>query len=285
MSLFTDLTNEEMKKIEKPEWLQPNAPQLTKEELLAAKKDAKVLSYPAIVRGHVTDPVPGQAVGLISFVFFNNDEVKNGMHGIFRLDSVWPSEESAEKRTDKILETMDSRHVVHTVSAGVWNPITNNPAFSREEVDIDLKKKVEKEHEEMKDDIFFQQREKYAKEARIDEKRRQDLENQTYKPQSDDTLTEFITKQNLLKNLEDYIIEGLKKVDDLREKVKRTKEVVELTKTEHPEFLEIVDNKPNWINQYNHVRSEVGLPSVDEKEFWGQHIQHSEVGKNEPDTH
>ena len=277
MSLFTDLTSEQMEQIKKPEWVQPGAPPLTENELADALKDAKILSYPAIVRGPVTDPIPGQTVGLISFVFFENDEVKNGMHGIFRIDSSWATLDQADIRAETILQTMDSRHVLHHVNLGTWQPITNNPAFSKEEIDIDLKKKVEKEHEEMKDDIFFQERQKFAKQSRLDEKRREELEEQSRSSQGNDTLTEFITKQNLLKNLENYIEEGLKKVEDLRLKVKQTAGLVNATKEEHPEFLELVDGNPVWINKYNKVRCEVGLPEETEKQFWGEYTQHSDV--------
>ena len=128
-NILPDLTEEQLQQIKKPEWLQPDAEPLTKAEIKAARQDAKVLSYPERVTGHVTDPVGGQNNVLISFIFRPNHEVKEGMHGLFRVDSVWPSEEQADKRTDKILETMDSRHIIHQVRAGVWNPITNNPVF------------------------------------------------------------------------------------------------------------------------------------------------------------
>ena len=276
MSLIPDLTQEEMAQVAKPEWLQPEADPLTKEEVKAARKDGKVLSYPAVVRGHVTDPIPGQSIALVSFIFFKDDEVKNGMHGLVRVDSVHPSEQQSEMRTNKILETMDSRHTIHQANVGIWHPITNNAAFSREEVDLDLKKRVEKEHANMSEDIFFQEREKKAKDARIDEKRKEDLEKESQQPYSEveESLHEFITKQNLLLNLENYILDGYKKIEDLKKKVENTQKIVDAAKEKHPEYTFLGENgNPEWVTKYNNVRQEVGLPNVTEKEFWGDHAE------------
>lgn len=269
-SILPDITEEQKKQLKKPDWYQPGAPPLTKEEVKEALKDAKVLKYPAITRGSVTDPIPGQSVGLISFAFFDNDEVRKGMHGLFRLDSVWPADEQANKRAEKVIEEMDSRHTIHHAKLGLWYPITNNTAFSAEVVDPDERKRAAEEHEKMKDDVFFQEREKAAKEARINERRKAELESGEYDKKETGDVHVYVVKKNLTKSLEDSIVRGQKKIEELREKLATTQTIIKDIEESHPEVLEEKDGVKLWLRIYNDECEKVGLPAKTEKEFWGE---------------
>lgn len=226
---------------------------LTNEELNNAKIEL-IRNYPAVIRQGVDPVIDRQEIGCLSFMLLK--EPKNGVYGFVKLRGNYPDIDTATKKSEDIIRSVDSVYPIHQVKTGYWAPITNNPAFSLDRLDV----KTKEQEIALRDQAQKDNAKKVQEQNREMNERKAEVENKDIDADPD-SLDYYTKKRVSQKELRSYIDSGVKKLNDLKKQLKKIdKDILELNK-KHPTYID------KWLDNYNGARKKVGLEPQTEEEI------------------
>ena len=212
--------------------------------------------FPRVDRTYADPPILLQTVGLLSFTPAKGATPNtNGVFGFAKLRGNYATQLEAKQRAETIIRNIDSYHQIYHTYVGRPFPVTDSSKYSAETDEIDIrkemtasvsssiknkKKKDQKEIEEIK-----QREEALLKESRQD-------------PEDVDPYDNYITLRVKKAQLSWTYLEHLKKIDEIKVIVVRTREDLSKMEKEDPEFAK------KYFAKYVKAREDVGL-SMDPK--------------------
>lgn len=244
---------ESQDKPQQPEWLIPDYPPLDiKDATGQSAVNGQLHSYPKVVRTRADPPLTGQRLGCLSFMLF--DEVKtlrNGkkVHGFVKLRGNWADETLARHESKKIVCEVDSKYQILIAPVGEWVPITDEQSFIKEMYDVD------------DEDSPYSLRGDAAKKRDAEERRKmreiqENAEEAEFGPTPDDD-PESLDYYTMKMSVENTLIEArdneMKKIEDIKRKLRKTQRILKRLEVDHPEYREA------WLDHYNAARAKVGL--------------------------
>ncbi len=241
----------------------PNRKELTEEEVTHAKKDLLMkeyikLKYPREQKFRVDPSIPGQHIGLISFIPSKNAVPdKEGCFGVLKFRGAFPNGNEAETWGEKLLREVDTTAEIDMVYIGREFPLmVDNTVYCSTTREIDLRKTV--------DEIVRADKkaklEKEQKEIEEVTKRQQKLLDKTHEEEKNtifndlDFYTTLRVKKAQALGLKD---EAMKRLEEAQAVVKSASEEIEKLDIEFPEY------KDQFMEKYMQALESTGSKASD----------------------
>ena len=230
-------------------------PPLTEDEVNAAmielNNDAFVSKFPRHDRTYSDPPVPLQSIGLLSFTPAKGATAnENGVFGFAKLRGNYGTAIEANQRAEELIRHVDSYHQIYHTYVGRPFPVTASSKYSAETEEIDIRKEATKA---VSNDV----KEKKNKEQRTVEeiKKREEalLAESRADPEDVDPYDEYITLRVKKAQLSWTYLEHLKKMEEIKGIIVRTRLELERLDEKDPEF------KEKYYAKYMKAREDAGL--------------------------
>lgn len=252
----TQISKKNVDIIVENEQFQPDAPPLSKEETKIAAEDL-IRRYKKVYRYRNDPKIEGQEISGLSFMLLK--EPIDGIHGFVKVRGTWPGPETATKKCEEIIENVDSIYPVHLANVGYWHPITNDPKYTQEKIEVKTEEQLKAtqdraaKHEQVKKEQY---------ERHVSERKEQlKIASQAGDDDDKNSLNYYTKKRVAIRELTGYIDNGKEKLARLKKKLRKLKdEVVTLNKA-NPKYMD------QWLANYNDARTKAGLPQVTEQEI------------------
>lgn len=220
--------------------------------------DGETVEYPMLVRSEIDPPIDNQQFGAISFVLADEPrKLSNGtiIYGLAKIRGSWADADLAKQGCTKLIRNTDSKYATKIASVGKWFPITKGNAFVRENIDVPID-----EERISKEKILEEAKRRREKEKADFDKRVEELKNEGDLSSDPDSLKFYITRRQAFMFLVNQEEEEVKKLEDIRLKIKKAgNDVISLEKT-HPEYND------QWLEVYNKERVSIGAQEFVEDE-------------------
>jgi len=237
----------------------PNRPDLTDEELQAAKQSGQYnnlflkLDFPKTTKFNVDPSVPQQNYSLVSFVPSQGAMPdSNGYFGLIKIRGCFATQNEAEEHADMLLRKYDSFAEIQVGRVGKYLPLLGDMTpYTMETREIDIRKQVE-------DIVRAETRKRKEQEAReIDEvqQRQQKLTDKTHRAEEDESVSDldfYIRLRNKKAQNAVAIDDWNKKIAEARVTIEKTKTDIEALDRKHPEF------KRQFLAKYEEALAQVG---------------------------
>ena len=234
---------------------------LTEEEVKSAIESLDNTSFtdrfPRVDRTYADPPIPLQTIGLISFTPAKGAiPNENGVFGFAKLRGNYASQLEASQRAEAIIRNIDSYHQIYHTWVGRPFPVTASSKYSAETDEVDMRKdmvksvsssiktKKDKEQREMQE--IKKREEALLAESRAD-------------PADADPYEEYITLRVKKAQLSWTYLEHIKKIEEIKEIIIRTRKELDIIDSKEPEF------KTKYYEKYMKAREDVGLTLDKEK--------------------
>ncbi len=228
---------------------------LTENEVTAAvatlDNDSFTQKFPRVDRTYADPPITLQTIGLLSFTPAKGATPnENGVFGFAKLRGNYASELEAKQRAEAIIRNIDSYHQIYHTWVGRPFPITASSKYSAETDEVDIRKemtksvssaiksKKKKENKDMEE--IKKREEKLLAESRQD-------------PEDVDPYEEYITLRVKKAQLSWTYLEHLKKIEEVKEIIIKTRDRLTDMENQDPEF------KEKYYAKYVAAREQVGL--------------------------
>lgn len=232
----------------------PEAAPLTNAELKAAVDAGMIRKFPRVVRGSADPPIANQQIANLSFMLLK--EPKNGVYGFVRVRGVWSDEEHAIKDAKRIIREVDSTNIIHQASVGYAVPITNNEAFSGDQLDV----KMRDTDSALRDEAVKDNQSKQRQQQREIEEQKKELKEG--KIDDDPNSLDYYTKRKVgHMELKKCVLQGQEKVRNLKKSLRKVEGELSGLTHKHPEYLN------EWLANYNKARVRVGLKDITETDL------------------
>ncbi len=238
--------------------LKPDARFLTQEETDEIAKTLVDTFEPIVVRQEVDPPLIGQGFPLISYALFDEpyilpDGVK--AFGSFKFRGAFATEAEALNYAKKLIQTIDSKFPIHIGVQGKWIPISNSKIVTKEKEYVSSNENDEKTLAKI--GLNAKRNEQVEKEQAellrdIKERERDLRERDLSKDQ--DSLHAFCTQMQVQIYLDEEIIKLQEKIESFSRKRTHVRKIVHKILLDHGEY------KETWLDYFNKVRGEVGVP-------------------------
>lgn len=220
---------------------------LTDPQVESAKQEL-IVKFPKVERLPVDPPIAGQSWGLFSFKFL--PKPVKGVYGFLKFRGAFSNENDYEKHAENIIRTVDSKHRIWPYQAGRWMPITTNEEFATETLEIDQQDELKR--------IYNQQEtneEKNAKQnVREIQNREKKLREEAAKKYTDTSTIEYYAQKTMsIQQIESWLQMVRQRKRQLLKALHDTKEELERIESEHPEYIDQVEET---IRQ---IKEEIGL--------------------------
>ena len=230
-----------------------NSPPLTVEETEIAVKELNNTSFtdkfPRIDRTYADPIIPMQYIGLISFVPAKGATPnENGVYGFAKLRGNYPSEIEATQRADHLIRNVDSHHQIYHTYVGRPFPMTISSDYSAKTDEIDIRKEMTKDISSN----IRQNKDNEEKEIREIKQREEKLIEESKKTE-EDPYEEYITMRVKKAQLSWTYLEHIKKIDEIKSIIIKTRSQVEEYDQKFPEF------KDTYYEKYMKARKDSGI--------------------------
>jgi hypothetical protein len=237
-------------------------PFLTNEETEEAMKVLNntdfIKKFPNVDRTYADPPIPMQNIALLSFTPAKGAiPNENGVFGFAKVRGSYATAVEAEQRAEFLIRNVDSYHQLYHLYVGRPFPITSSSKYSAETSEIDIRKETTKSiSENIKDEKNKEQ--KTVKEIK---EREQSLLEESEKAKKDDGLgvpeedpyEEYITLCVKKAQLSWTFLEHLKKMNEVRDIILKTRDILAKKDKEYPDF------KDKYFEKYMDARKKSGL--------------------------
>lgn len=258
----SSLTAPEDRNLENKWRPQQGVPPLIETELNEAMKSLNdtsfVEKFPAVDRTYQDPPIPLQTIGLISFIPAKGAKPnEKGVFGFAKLRGNYGSTLEADQRAEYIIRNVDSYHKIYHSYVGRPFPITESSDYSADTSEIDIRR----ETTEAISRNIKEHKEKEHKNIQEIKEREEQLLNESKKAREDDNMKEpdtdpyenYITLSVKKAQLSWTFLEHLKKLNEVREIIIKTRqEIVEMNE-KYPDYRE------QYFNKYMEARKQAGL--------------------------
>lgn len=213
---------------------------LNDEQLEEAKKVLlKSLKFPLRRKHETDDPIPGQVVANISYELL--PEPRQGIFGFLTVRGNWQDKDRAYESAVEILKTSDSTRRILQVPVGCKVPITSNPDFFTDTIDVDTEEDdPNSERAAMKRQIH------------------QTIETKKQRAHDQVKARRYLEEVGDVEEEEDKVISDIEKISLESEKRKRReeREYIEQVEKNHQEALEAGkrDDDPESLESYVRAR-------------------------------
>jgi uncharacterized protein YlbG (UPF0298 family) len=236
------------------------AAQLNDSEVEEAMKELNntsfVEKFPRVDRTYQDPAIPMQNIGLVSFVPAKgatpND---NGIFGFAKLRGNYATPTEADERAEFIIRNVDSYHQVYHTYVGRPFPITMSSKYSAETNEIDIRRETTKavsssvkEKRDKEQETVQQMKEREEIMLAESKKAREDDGVQDVDPY-DQYVTLCVKKAQLSWTF----LEHLKKLEEVRDIIVKTRNELKDLDEKHPTF------KDSYFDKYMNARKEAGL--------------------------
>ena len=237
-----------------------NALPLNQEQTENAMKELNVTSFvdkfPRIDRTYADPPVPLQKIGLISFVPARGATPnKDGVFGFAKIRGNYDTSIEADQRAEFLIKNVDSYHKIYHAYVGRPFPVTFSSQYSAEVSEVDIRKSIT---ENISANIK-QVKQDEEKEIREMKEREENLLAESEKAKRGekavdaDPYDEYITLAVKKAQLTWTYLEHMKKMDEVRGIIIRTRKQLADLDVEHPDF------RQNYFKKYQEARKKSGL--------------------------
>lgn len=216
-----------------------NITQLSDKELEEAKKVLlQSLKFPVRRRKQVDEPIPGQHVANVSFELLPTP--KQGIYGFVTIRGNWPDKQTAYEKAVDILRVSDTTRRIIQVPVGVKIPITSDPRWFTETIDVDTQEDDESEEASMRKQIL----------NTMDNKKKKEEETAKAKIYMNKMKDDEEEVSQLLDKMEEVSIEAEKRAR------REEKEYIEQVKKNQEEAIEAGkrDDDPESLESYVRAR-------------------------------
>lgn len=239
------------------------APMLTESEVEEAMKSLNnvdfIKKFPAVDRTYADPAIPLQIYGLISFTPAKGATPNaQGVYGFAKLRGNYGTELEANQRAEYLIRNADSYHQIYHTYVGRPFPITFSSSFSAETSEIDIRKQTTdavssniKEQKEQ-DQKIMNEMKKREEEMLAESKKNRDKENKD-EPDAEEPFEKYITLCVKKAQLSWTFLEHIKKLDEVRSIIIKTRNELKDMDTEFSDFRE------KYFEKYMKARKEAGL--------------------------
>ena len=211
--------------------------------------------FPKVDRTYADQAIALQNIGLISFVPAQGATPNsNGVFGFAKLRGNFSSEMEANQRAEYLIKNVDSYHQIYHTYVGRPFPITVSSDYSAETAEIDIRKETTRT-------ISNSIKEKKEKEQQQvkDIKEREELLLAESKRDSPDDYENYITLRVKKAQLSFTYLEHLKKLDEIKNIILKTREEVIEMDRDNPSF------KDSYYEKYMKAREDAGIKETKEE--------------------
>ena len=256
------LTSPEDRDLENKWRPEQGAAQLDESEVKEAMNELNntsfVEKFPRVDRTYQDPAVPMQNIGLISFVPAKgatpND---NGVFGFAKLRGNYATSIEADERAEYIIRNVDSYHQIYHTYVGRPFPITMSSKYSAETNEIDIRREATK----AVSSSVKEKRDKEQETVQEMKQREEKMLEESKKAKEDDGVGEvevdpyeqYITLCVKKAQLSWTFLEHLKKLQEVRDIIIKTREELKDLDENHPTF------KDSYFEKYMNARKEAGL--------------------------
>lgn len=237
-------------------------PVLTNEETEQAMKVLNntdfIKKFPSVDRTYADPAIPMQNIALISFTPAKGATPnESGVFGFAKIRGTYATEVEAEQRAEFLIRNVDSYHQLYHLYVGRPFPITFSSKYSAEMTEIDIRKETTKSISEN----IKEEKNKEQKTIKEIKEREQALLEESEKAKNDDGLNdpqndpyeEYITLCVKKAQLSWTFFEHLKKMNEVREIILKTRAALVKKDEEYPDF------KEKYFEKYMDARKKSGL--------------------------
>ena len=211
--------------------------------------------FPKIDKTYSDPAIALQNIGLISFVPAKGATPnENGVFGFAKLRGNFASEMEANQRAEFLIRNVDSYHQIYHTYVGRPFPITISSSYSAETTEVDIRKETTKTISSS----IKEKKEKEQQEVR-EIKEREELLLAESKRDSPDEYENYITLRVKKAQLSFTYLEHLKKLDEIKNIIVKTREEVSKMDLENPTF------KDTYYEKYMKAREEAGIKESTEE--------------------
>ena len=254
MSEGTEISEKTVTQKKVPEWLVPGYPPLKGDDAVGqAAVEGQLVYYPKSVRTMVDPPIPGQGLGLLSFMLFKESrKLRNGtaVYGYVKLRGNWADESQAKFEASKIIREVDSKYKIRIAPTGGWVPITDEDAFVKEQLDVRMKD----DEKHLRDQAV---KEKEAEQRQIQREIREREDEVAHGGDIYDdpkSLTFYSMRRVTELRLMEAREQQIKQIHSIKKTLRKVQKELKRLECEHPEY------KDKWIDRYNEERRKGGIP-------------------------
>ena len=240
-------------KRESKNWIVPEYPPLQKDLVGQAAVSGQLVKYPSVVRNQTDDPIQGQQVGNVSFVFLSEPKVVKGqtVYGYFKLRGNYRDENEARKAAISVIEKQDSKFRIMYAPVGYWVPLTDSTTFAKEVTDVT---------DEESQNLSFLHTEAMRGEREKNKKIMKEVRDRVSELKSGDVYDdpESLTYYSMRRVTELKLCEDI----DIKERaIARSKKMVKTVRRALKRIEEkYSDYADQWIDRYNEERKKGGVP-------------------------
>ena len=237
-------------------------PVLTNEETEEAMKVLNntdfIKKFPSVDRTYADPAIPMQNIALISFTPAKGATPnENGVFGFAKIRGTYATEVEAEQRAEFLIRNVDSYHQLYHLYVGRPFPITFSSKYSAEMSEIDIRKETTKSISEN----IKEEKNKEQKTIKEIKEREQALLQESEKAKNDDGLKdpendpyeEYITLCVKKAQLSWTFFEHLKKMNEVRDIIIKTRVTLAKKDEDYPDF------KEKYFEKYMDARKKSGL--------------------------
>jgi hypothetical protein len=237
-------------------------PVLTNEETEEAMKVLNntdfIKKFPSVDRTYADPPIHMQNIALISFTPAKGATPnESGVFGFAKIRGTYATEVEAEQRAEFLIRNVDSYHQLYHLYVGRPFPITFSSKYSAETSEIDIRKETTKSISEN----IKEEKNKEEKTIKEIKEREQALLQESEKAKNDDGLNdpehdpyeEYITLSVKKAQLSWTFFEHLKKMNEVRDIILKTRVALAKKDEEYPDF------KEKYFEKYMDARKKSGL--------------------------
>mgnify|MGYP001171053955 FL=1 len=235
-------------------------PPLSTEDTIKAMNDLcvgnPVPDYPGVDRLYTDPAIPGQQYVLVSFVPSQGATPdSDGIYGMAKVRGVYNTLAEVEQREEFLIRNVDSYHKIQTPYVGRPFPITLDSKYAAEVNEIDIRKKTT---QVISQDIR-KQKKSDQQEIKEMEDRAEKLREDTGKEIGEGDPMELYTTLVVKKAQLSYTyLENVKKIEEVKEIIIKTRKQIEEMDQESAEYRKEVYDK------YMKAREESGLSMEDD---------------------
>ena len=207
--------------------------------------------FPRVDRTYADPPPNLQQIGLISFVPAKGATPnESGVFGFAKLRGNYATEIEANQRAEFIIRNCDSYHQIYHTYVGRPFPITFSSDYSAETDEVDIRKETTKA---ISSSIKDKKMEEKKTVDDIKEREEKLIEESKQDPDDVDPYEEYITLRVKKAQLTWTYLEHIKKMDEVKGILLKTRARIEEMDEENSEF------KDKYYEKYMKARRETGL--------------------------
>jgi hypothetical protein len=232
--------------------------QETEEAMKVLNNTDFIKKFPSVDRTYADPPIPMQNIALISFTPAKGATPnESGVFGFAKIRGTYATELEADQRAEFLIRNVDSYHQLYHLYVGRPFPITASSKYSAETSEIDIRKETTKSISEN----IKEEKNKEQKTIREIKEREQILLEESDKAKKDDGLNEpeqdpyeeYITLCVKKAQLSWTFLEHLKKMNEVRDIILKTRAILANKDKEYPDF------KDKYFEKYMDARKKSGL--------------------------